>query len=375
MWTDVPVWLVTRYNEAKALLSDPRLSKNRAGALKLLPPRRGPFYGTDLIDNMLASDPPDHTRLRKLVMKAFTPGAVAQMRSRIADVADELLDEIESHAGRGPVDLVDAYAMPLPIRVIGELIGVPDQYADEFKSLVVPSFDIASREDRVAASQRANALLADLIDQKRRIPCEDLLSRLVEPTDDGGRLTNDELHAMIFLLIAAGYETTAHLITNSVLMLLRNPDQLDALRRDPTLLPGAVEEFLRIEGPVNVATLRFTTAPVQIGNIEIPAGEFVMISLLAANRDPEQFSESEQLNIARKGNGHMAFGHGVHHCVGAPLARLEGQIAIGRLIARFDEISLDGHRALEYRDSTLVHGLETLPVHLTGGQQRMRQDA
>ncbi len=375
MWNDVPVWLVTRYNEAKALLNDPRLSKNRAGALKLLPPRRGPFYGTDLIDNMLASDPPDHTRLRKMVMKAFTPGAVAQMRSRIADVADELLDEIERHAGRGPIDLVDAYAMPLPIRVIGELIGVPDQYADEFKSLVVPSFDIASREDKVAASKRANALLTDLIAQKRRIPCEDLLSRLVEPTDDGDRLTNDELHAMIFLLIAAGFETTAHLITNSVLMLLRNPDQLDALRRDPALLPGAVEEFLRIEGPVNMATLRFTTAPVQIGDIEIPVGEFVMISLLAANRDPDQFSESERLNISRRGNGHIAFGHGVHHCVGAPLARLEGQIAIGHLIARFDEISLDERRGLEYRDSTLVHGLETLPVHLTGGRQRTRQGA
>jgi cytochrome P450 len=372
MWDRVPVWLVTRYSEARALLNDPRLSKSRVEALKLFAPKHDASYETDLVDNMLQKDPPDHTRLRKLVMKAFTPGVVAQMRTRITAIADGLLDEIEHLADRGPVDLVASYAMPLPVRVIGELLGVPDRYADEFGSVVVPIFDSASREEKVAASARANALLADLIDQKKRSPGEDLLSGLIGSADGGDRLSEEELFAMVFLLIAAGYETTAHLIANAVLTLLRNPDQLDELRNDPSLLPSAVEELLRFDSPVNVATVRFTSAPIRIGETAIPANEFVMISVLAANRDASQFREPDRLDIARRSNGHLAFGHGIHYCVGAPLARLEGEIALDRLLTRFDGITLDECQQLEYRHSTLVHGLMTLPVHLTNGPPRLR---
>jgi cytochrome P450 len=189
---------------------------------------------------------------------------------------------------------------------------------------------------------------------------------LIEAAYDGDRLTENELFTMTFLLIGAGYETTAHLISNAVLALLRNPQQLDALRRDRSLLPQAVEEFLRFDGPINVATVRFTNAPVRVGMTEIPANEIVLISLLAANRDPRQYIEPDTLDIAREGIAHLGFGHGIHYCVGAPLARLEGEIAVDRLLARFDEITIDENLRLEYRDSTLVHGLETLPLHLIG---------
>jgi cytochrome P450 len=365
MWNRAPVWLVTRYSEARALLNDPRLSKNRLEALRVLPPKRDSFEA-DFVDNMLHKDPPEHTRLRKLVMKAFTPRVVAQMRPRITDIADELLDDMQRRADRGPVDLVETYAMPLPIRVIGELVGVPDRYADEFMSVVVPIFDATSRDEKKAATARATALLTELIDQKKRKPSDDLLSGLIEAAYDGDRLTENELFTMTFLLIGAGYETTAHLISNAVLALLRNPQQLDALRRDRSLLPQAVEEFLRFDGPINVATVRFTNAPVRVGMTEIPANEIVLISLLAANRDPSQYIEPDKLDIAREGIAHLGFGHGIHYCVGAPLARLEGEIAIDRLLARFDEITIDENLRLEYRDSTLVHGLETLPLHLIG---------
>jgi cytochrome P450 len=369
LWNDVSVWLVTRHSEARAMLTDPRLSKDRVQALTVFPPKGDASSETDLLDNMLHRDPPSHTRLRKLVMKAFTPGAVGRLRSRIVEVADGLLDEIEHRAARGPVDLVDTYAMPLPIRVIGELLGVPERYAGEFSCVVAPIFDSAAGEDKADATKRALALLADLIEQKKRNPGEDLLSGLTAHADDGDRLDDKELVAMVFLLIAAGYETTAHLIGNAVLALLRNPDQLDALRSDPSLTPSAIEEFLRFDSPVNLATTRLSTAAIEVGDTTIPPNEFVMISLLAANRDPNQFHEPDRLDIARKGNSHIAFGHGIHFCLGAGLARLEGQIALDRLLARFDHITIDAHQRLEYRHSTLVHGLVSLPVHLAHTQR------
>lgn len=361
MWNKVPVWLVTRYSEARSLLNDPRLSKSRLEVVRLLPSKND-SYGIDLVDNMLHKDPPDHTRLRKLVLKAFTPHAVARMRPRIKEIADDLLDDVERQAGDGPVDLVETYAMPIPIRVIGDLLGVPDRYAADFMAVVVPIFDASTRDEKRDATAQATTLLKDLIEQKKRSPGDDLLSGLIAAADDGDRLTEDELFAMTFLLIAAGYETTAHLIANAVVAFVRNPGQLDAIRGDLSLLPRAVDEVLRFDGPVNVSTVRFTTVPIEVAGIEIPAGEFVMISLLAANHDASQFGEPDRLDISRKGNAHLAFGHGIHYCVGAPLARLEGQIALERLLTRFD-LRIDGD--LEYRDSTLVHGLETLPVTLT----------
>jgi cytochrome P450 len=213
-------------------------------------------------------------------------------------------------------------------------------------------------------------MLSELIDQKKRKPDVDLLSGLVEAADDGDHLTQDELFATTFLLIGAGYETTAHLISNAVLALLRNPQQLDVLRRNRSLLPQAVEEFLRFDGPINIATIRFTNGPIRIGTNEIPANEIVLISLAAANRDPRQFVEPDTLGIAREDIPHLGFGHGIHYCVGAPLARLEGEIAIDRLLDRFDDLTIDGGQRLEYRDSTIVRGLEALPLYLVAGGPR-----
>jgi cytochrome P450 len=203
-----------------------------------------------------------------------------------------------------------------------------------------------------------------LIASKRLIPCDDLLTALVQTTDDGDQLSEDELLATAYLLILAGYETTVNLIGNGILALLQNPAQLARLRRDPTGLPAAVEELLRFESPVNIATLRFTTVPIQVGDVDIPAQQLVMIALLSANRDERQFVDAERLDISRKPNAHLSFGYGIHHCVGAPLARMEAQIALGRLLARFDRVHLAEPSTLEYRNSTLMRGLRALPVLL-----------
>jgi cytochrome P450 len=195
------------------------------------------------------------------------------------------------------------------------------------------------------------------------VPTEDLLSDLVHVSDEGDRLSEDELVSMAFLLLFAGHETTVHLLGNAVYQLLTNPKQQELLRGDPGLLPGAVEEFLRIASPIHIATLRFTTEAVAVDDVEIPAGEFVMISLLAANADDARFDDPRELDVTRPGGGHLAFGHGIHYCLGAPLARLEGEIAIGRLLARFPSLRLAVDPAeLHWRTSTLVHGLRELPV-------------
>jgi cytochrome P450 len=364
MWGGVRAWLITRYSEARALLNDPRLSKDQAGALALFPPGTGGSHASSLNINMLLKDPPDHTRLRRLVMKAFTAGAVQQLRPRIERIADELLDAIEVAAATGAVDLMDFFAAPLPMRVIGELLGVPVADADNFRAGVEPVLTMTDPDELRSAMAALTALLGQLIAGKRDRPGDDLLSALVEVSDDGDQLSEDELLATAYLLILAGYETTVNLIGNGILALLQNPTQLEMLRANPSRLPGAVEEFLRFESPLNIATLRFTTEAILVGEVAIPSGEFVVISLLAANHDPDKFDEPDRLNVNRNPNAHLAFGHGIHYCLGAPLARIEAQIALGRLLERFDRITLDNTATLQYRPSTLMRGLTALPVRL-----------
>ena len=364
MWGGVPAWLITRYSEARALLNDPRLSKDQAGALALFPPGTGGSHASSLNINMLLKDPPDHTRLRRLVMKAFTAGAVQQLRPRIERIADELLDAIEVAAATGAVDLMDFFAAPLPMRVIGELLGVPVADADNFRAGVEPVLTTTDPDELRSAMAALTALLGQLIAGKRDRPGDDLLSALVEVSDDGDQLSEDELLATAYLLILAGYETTVNLIGNGILALLQNPTQLEMLRANPSRLPGAVEEFLRFESPLNIATLRFTTEAILVGEVEIPSGEFVVIALLAANHDPDKFDEPDRLDVNRNPNAHLAFGHGIHYCLGAPLARIEAQIALGRLLERFDRITLDNTATLQYRPSTLMRGLTALPVRL-----------
>ncbi|HEY6496496.1 MAG TPA: cytochrome P450 [Trebonia sp.] len=359
--TQWPGWLVTSYADARNLLTDPRVKKDNMELAGLLPPGTASTYGTKLGGHMLNTDPPAHTRLRRLVGMAFTARTVERLRPRIERAAADLLDAIPAGS---TVDLLDAYALPLPIIVICELLGVPAADQQDFRRWSLAIVTVASPEVKAESIRRSGEYLASLIQSKRVNPGDDLLSRLVQASDsDGGRLSSDELLAMAFLLLVAGFETTANLIANGALTLLSNPDQLARLRAEPSLLPDAIEEILRFESPVNVATLRFTSEAVQAGRTEIPAKEIVHVSLLAANRDGSRFSDPDTFDITRQAGGHIAFGHGIHHCVGAPLARLEGQIAIGRLFSRFPDLALGADpRELRWQESPLMHGLKTLPV-------------
>jgi cytochrome P450 len=357
------VWVVTRYADAREALVNPALRKDMRPAQHLFDRHRTRAstggFGADLQAHMLNSDPPDHTRLRKLVATAFTMRRVELLRPRVEAITEELLAGLS-----GEVDLVDEFAFPLPVAVICELLGVPREDQDDFRAWSGTMVTASSSESVGGAAAAMSGYLRGLIEVKRAEPADDMLSALVQAQEDGDALTEVELVSMAFLLLVAGHETTVNLIANGVLSLLRNPDQLAALRADAGLLPGAVEEFLRYESPVNHATLRYTAAPVEIGGTPIPAGEFVMVSLSSANRDQERFGpDADELDVTRAGGSHVAFGHGIHFCVGAPLARLEGQTAIGGLITRFPNMKL-ASEDLRWRNSTLLRGLENLPIRL-----------
>jgi cytochrome P450 len=289
---------------------------------------------------------------------------VELMRPRIAEITGELLDGL---AGRDEVNLVDDFAFPLPVTVICELLGVPHADRDDFRRWSNVLLSAGDFTEVHAAGEAMATYLYQLTTSKIEHPADDMLTALVQARDDegDGGLGEFELVSMAFLLLVAGHETTVNLIANGVLSLLRNPDQLAALRADPALLPGAVEEFLRYESPVNQATLRYTTVPLTLGGVQIPADEFVLVSLGSANRDGDRFADPDQVDITREPGGHLAFGHGIHFCLGAPLARMEGQIAIGGLLDRFPALTLAVDPAeLRWRNSTLLRGLEALPVRL-----------
>jgi cytochrome P450 len=364
----IPMWLVTSYADARTLLADPRLSKDHAGVRELFPPGEAGPYNSPLAAHMLNSDPPAHTRLRRLVNQALTARTVSRLRPRIEHVADELLGALPAGS---PADLIEAYAVPLASTVICELLGVPAADRSNFRAWSKAFVSAVPPHVVRDAERSVMAYLTALTDAKRVTPSDDLLSDLVHISGQPGQLWPDELVRMAFLLLVAGFETTVSLIGNGVLSLLRHPGQLSLLRSDPSLLPGAIEEFLRYEGPLHVATMRFTTEPVLIGGAQIPADALVLISLLAANRDEARFADPHVLDITRQDPGHLAFGHGIHYCAGAPLARLEGQIAIGRLLSRFPALALPGGPGepaepgeLHWRGSVLMHSLSSLPVRL-----------
>ncbi|MFF5207119.1 cytochrome P450 [Streptosporangium sp. NPDC000396] len=353
-------WLVTGYEAVRQALADPRL-QGRTGAVgdrRSLPEdlRLG------MNSHMLNNGPPDHTRLRRLVSAAFTRRRMEQMRPRIQHITDELLDAM---AGEDQVDLVESLALPLPIRVLCEMLGVPREDTgtlhDWTETLTAGALALDQLDD---VGTRMLAYIRSLLDRKRREPGTDLLSALVAVREGDDRLSEHELTSMVFLLLIAGHETTVNLIGNAVLALLTNPEQLARLRARAELLPAAVEEFLRYESPVQAA-LRFTTEPVRLADVTIPADSVVIVSLLAANRDPARFADQDQLHLARTDNPHLAFGRGIHHCLGAPLARLEGAIAIGSLLARFPRLRLAAPaESLDWRLSLVMHGLAALPVRL-----------
>ncbi|MFD7612804.1 cytochrome P450 [Streptomyces sp. NPDC059828] len=358
----LPIWVVSRYGDVRRLLADPRLSLDKAHRTP------GNYRGFSLppaLDaNLLNMDPPDHTRIRRLVSKAFTPGRVEGMRPGIEALADQLCDAM---AGRMRADLVSEYAAPLPITVICDLLGVPHDSRPDFRAwtdaLVAPD-----PEDPGAAKRAVAAMIAyfpRLIADKRRDPGDDLLSDLVDVRDDGDALTEDELTSLAFLILVAGYENTVQLVGTAVLALLDHPDQLAALRDDPSRIEDAVEEFARYDGPAALAIRRFPVRDIELDGVTIPAGETVMLSLASANRDPVRFPDPGSLDLNRRDPGHLALGHGIHYCVGAPLARLETQIAVNTLLHRFPALKLDVPRdELRWRPSIRARGLIALPVRL-----------
>jgi cytochrome P450 len=319
-------------------------------------------------NTMLSSDPPEHTRLRNLVSKAFTFKAVESLRPRIQQVVDELLDAVE---GKDQMDVIWDLGYPLPVIVIAEMLGVPAAQRDTFKrwsddivaTLGGPmvTADVQER-GRTAAIEMADYFRV-VIAERRKHPQEDLLSALVAAEERGDVLSEEELLATCILLLAAGNETTTNLIGNGTLALLRNPDQLRLLREQPEWIESAVEELLRYDGPVQ-GTARVALEDIEIGGTLIKQGQIAMCMLAAANRDPAQFARPEVLDVTRQENRHIAFGFGIHFCLGAPLARAEGQIAFSTLLRRFPKIMLADEEP-PYTGTFILRGLKSLPIALT----------
>ena len=351
-------WLVTRYEDVKLVLTDARFGKQGA-------PPVNPLAQT--IDAMPPSilflDPPDHTRLRALVNKAFTPRVVRDLRPRIEEIAASLLEDV---AEQGRMDVVHDFAFPLPAMVIAELLGVPTTDRERFKAWTVrvaQALDTTQPEDVQREGVHAMRELADyfaaLVAERRSRPRDDLVSALVAVEEEGDRLGSGELLSMCVILLGAGHETTTNLLANGVLALLKHPRQMRLVREDSDSIGDAVEELLRYDPPVQ-RTLRVARAPVDLAGQGIDAGQVVFASIAAANRDPAVFEDPDRLDVTRHPNPHLAFSRGIHFCLGAPLARLEGAIAFHALLQRFGRLELDG--AVERNPNTVLRGLRHLPV-------------
>ena len=364
LFTGVRAWLVTGYDEARALLTHPGVVKSTGEVphRDVLPAELAAAMNTHL----LSTNPPAHTRLRSLVSAAFTRRRVAALEPRITALSAELADAMV--AAGDPVDLVETFAYPLPITVIADLVGVPEADRAAFRrwSSIVSYGPVHPADVFVTATREMVDYLRELIAAKQAAPADDLLSGLLAVrADDGDRLSTDELTSMVFLLLTAGHETTAQLIGLGTYRLLTHPEQLAALRADPDRLPAAIEELLRYDGPVQVTMPALTTTEVRLGDATIPAGAVVLAALLPANRDPRRYDAPDRLDVTRQPAQHLAFGHGIHHCLGAPLARLEARIALGTLLDRFPRLRLaEPDAEPERQPALLFNGLRSLPVRL-----------
>ena len=361
-------WLVTRYEDVAGVLKDKSFAKDPLNAQDLEQRPKGPWVPgilKPLERNMLDVDDPDHRRLRTLVSKAFTPRLMERLRGRVEAICQELLDAMERKRGR--VELVRDYALPLPATVIAELLGIPADDHRKFHRWSNRIVSVSSARDFWRALPAAVAFIRYLrkMSERRRIsPEDDLISALVQAEEDGHKLSQDELLAMSFLLLVAGHETTVNLIASGTLALIGHPEQLEELKSDPQLIKLAVEELLRYTSPVEIATERYARQDLDVSGTEIPRGELVLAVLGSANRDEQYFDQPNGLHLGRDPNKHLAFGRGgVHHCLGAPLARMEGQIAITALLQRFPDLRLAVEpESLRWRRGLFLRGLKKLPL-------------
>jgi cytochrome P450 PksS len=365
--TGETAWLITRYDDAVAVLKDERFVKNTANAMTPAQLARRPWFRTifkSLRSHLLNLDGQDHARLRGLVNTAFTPRLVEQMRDRVRALTNALLDPVQ---GRGHLELISEFALPLPLTVIAEMLGVPAGDRPSFhrwsKAIVSAAHSTVGLFRAVPSALLFSRYIRRFIRRRRADLGDDLVSALIRAEEAGDRLTEDELVAMVFLLLVAGHETTVNLIGNGMLALLEHPDQMERLRNEPALLKPAVEELLRFASPVEMATERYAREDVSMGGATIPRGEMVYLVIASANRDERQFANPDALDIAREPNRHLSFGLGAHFCLGAPLARLEGQIAIGTLLRRLPDLRLAvAPSRLRWRHGLLLRGLEALPL-------------
>jgi cytochrome P450 len=353
-------WILTRYADCQGVLADPRCSSNPAHESR---PSEGSPARQEGSNLLLFLDPPDHTRLRRLVSKAFTPRRVEELRPRIANLVDALLDEVD---GEPTFNLLEALAFPLPVIVICELMGVPAEDRGNLKDwstaasrLLDPDVEGETLELGLLSAMGLAGYFDALFEERRRAPQDDLVSGLVAAEEEGDRLTADELRAITVLLFIAGHETTMNLIGNGTYALLQHPDQLALVRDDPEMARSAVEELLRYDGPVHV-TARVPTEDIDVGGTPIAAGERMVVALGAANRDPAQYPDPDRLDVTREDNRHLTFSHGIHFCLGASLARVEGQVAIPRLLQRFPDLALAAEPT--YREHLVLRGLTELQV-------------
>ncbi|MEH7120477.1 cytochrome P450 [Neobacillus vireti] len=356
-------WIITKYKEAVEILNDSRFVTNYPGNNQTTEPKLPPHQ--EIISrNLLSVNPSDHRRLRRLVQKAFTPRMVERLRGRIEEITNQLLDRVQH---KGEMNLIDDFAFPLPIIVICEMLGIPIEDQDKFRewSDVImegvnnPNFSQQSEQVMIEFVD----YLKELIGKRRNNMQQDLISDLISVEDEGDVLTEHELYALIFVLIIAGHETTVNLIGNGVLALLEHPDQKEMLKSQPELIHSAIEEILRYNGPAEVSNIRFATEDVEFRGKHIHKGDMLFVALSSANRDSAQFINPDTLDITRGANNHIAFGKGVHYCLGAPLARLEGEIAINTLLKRMPELRLKSDQSLiEWRTGMIIRGVKEIPL-------------
>lgn len=369
------IWFVTRYEDVATSLRDQDFVKDVRNTMTpderfQLPPAP-PLL--DLLSNhMLNLDPPDHTRLRTMVNKAFTGAVVQQLSGRIEAIAHQLLDRVQP---RGQMELIEDFAFPLPMIVIAELLGVPARDRERFRrwsqAFVTPSVNLARNQQKYLKTRRImedfTSYMRAIFAERRREPRPDLITRLLQSEEQGDQLSEDELFSMVILLIVAGHETAVNLIGNGVWLLLQHPEQMASLRQQPEKMSAAVEEILRFEGPVERATMRFASTDRPFGDQWVQRGDAISLVLAAADRDPAVFAEPDHFDVERKPNRHLAFGAGIHHCLGRALARLEAEIALRVLLTRLPGMALAvPSDSLRWRGVPILRGLQHLPIRWAG---------